>query len=289
MKLFGTLVYAGLFFAVPALAQSSTPQKEQAKPQKEETKPKSDLLAEMQGYRLTRSEMKELIDTLPEKSRRGLEDPKAQAQFVRSWMEVMVLSREAAAQGLDKDPGFQQRLLTVKRELLASLLRERLSKKQEVSDEEIEKYYASHGDQFKHPRMAHLKRIVVGSKEKANEVKKLLDDGKDFDTLIKQYSKDFLAKSRGGDMGWVRAGSAEPAVEQQVFATKIGEVTSPIQTRFGWQIFKVLKTKDAGSYSLAEVRANIRKKLEADKATGSVKKKIDELFAKYDVKIYPEP
>ena len=42
------------------------------------------------------------------------------------------------------------------------------------------------------------------------------------------------------DLGWFGQGTLEPNAEQVVWAMKIGEISQPIQTSSGWEIYQVL-------------------------------------------------
>ncbi len=89
-------------------------------------------------------------------------------------------------------------------------------------------------------RTVRAKHILVKTKEEADEIKKLLDNGADFDTLAKQYSL-CPSKEKGGDLGYFNRGQMVPEFENAAFSTPIGGISEPVQTRFGWHIIKVTR------------------------------------------------
>lgn len=89
-------------------------------------------------------------------------------------------------------------------------------------------------------RTVRAKHILVQTKEEAVHIKKLLDDGADFDELAKQYSI-CPSKEKGGDLGYFNRGQMVPEFENAAFSTPIGEVSQPVQTRYGWHIIKVTR------------------------------------------------
>ena len=89
-------------------------------------------------------------------------------------------------------------------------------------------------------RTVRAKHILVQTKEEAVEIKKLLDNGADFETLARQYSL-CPSKDKGGDLGYFNRGQMVPEFENAAFDTPIGGISEPVQTRFGWHIIKVTR------------------------------------------------
>ena len=92
--------------------------------------------------------------------------------------------------------------------------------------------------------MAQVKasHILVGSIELANEIKAKLDDGFDFEALAEQYSK-CPSKKKGGNLGWFSRGMMVREFEKAAFSMKVGEVSDPVKTQFGWHIIKLTDKK----------------------------------------------
>ncbi|MBM3292579.1 peptidylprolyl isomerase [Candidatus Bathyarchaeota archaeon] len=76
--------------------------------------------------------------------------------------------------------------------------------------------------------------------EKQSQALKVLDElksGTDFSSLAKKYSQCPSGK-KGGDLGQFGRGQMVREFEQAAFALKIGEITEPIKTQFGYHIIK---------------------------------------------------
>lgn len=69
-------------------------------------------------------------------------------------------------------------------------------------------------------------------------------DNKDatFEALAKQFSGDASA-AKGGDLGWLHPGDTVPEFEKAMNALKIGQVSEPIETPFGFHLIEVLERK----------------------------------------------
>lgn len=80
------------------------------------------------------------------------------------------------------------------------------------------------------------------ARRKINHVQERLKVGDDFAALAKLYSQDGSAQ-KGGDLGWLYPGDTVPAFEQAINALKIGEISGPVQSPFGFHIIQVLERR----------------------------------------------
>lgn len=85
------------------------------------------------------------------------------------------------------------------------------------------------------------------AQRKLTDLKQRLDNkAATFEELAKSYSND-LSGSKGGDLGWIYPGDTVPEFERAMNALKIGEISEPIESPFGFHLIQVLerKTEDA--------------------------------------------
>ena len=80
------------------------------------------------------------------------------------------------------------------------------------------------------------------ARQKINQVHGRLKSGEDFAALAKLYSQDGSAQ-KGGDLGWLYPGDTVPAFDQAMNALKIGEISNPVQSQFGFHIIQVLERR----------------------------------------------
>jgi peptidyl-prolyl cis-trans isomerase SurA len=67
---------------------------------------------------------------------------------------------------------------------------------------------------------------------------RVVKGGQDFGQLARLHSVDPSA-TRGGDLGWIYPGDTVPEFEKVMGTLKVGEVSEPIQSPFGWHILQV--------------------------------------------------
>jgi peptidyl-prolyl cis-trans isomerase SurA len=67
---------------------------------------------------------------------------------------------------------------------------------------------------------------------------RVVNGGQDFGQLARLHSVDPSA-TRGGDLGWIYPGDTVPEFEKVMDTLKIGEVSEPIHSPFGWHLVQV--------------------------------------------------
>ncbi len=84
-----------------------------------------------------------------------------------------------------------------------------------------------------------LKEYNDSAKKRIDVVAKELKSGKDFGTLVNEYSEDTQSKANGGYVGYVQTSLMYPEMRQWLEKAKPGDVSqAPIQTPIGYHIFK---------------------------------------------------
>ena len=84
--------------------------------------------------------------------------------------------------------------------------------------------------------------ILVRNAADAVAIKKEIDKGGSFEYYAKKYSTCPSGKN-GGYLGYFERGQMVPEFEKKAFSMKVGEVSSPVMTSYGWHIIKVVDKK----------------------------------------------
>ena len=105
------------------------------------------------------------------------------------------------------------------------------------------------------------------AKAKADEVAaELKKNPNSFAELAKKYSQDPGSAAKGGDLGTFSRGSMVKGFDDAVFSMKVGEISGPVETEYGYHIIRVT-TINAGSIkSFDQVRPEIERELKKQHA-----------------------
>ena len=207
-------------------------------------------------------------------------------EFVRRWVDTEVLRQEAIRRGLKTDPYVEARLRELEQQFLADyLVFAELRKRTEVSEEEIEGYYAAHEREYMNEYR--VSQILVGTPEEAERVIGLLKT-RSWTWVANRYSIDASAK-RGGDLGYLTKGNMIPELEAIIFDMKPNDVTGAVKSDFGYHIFRLDDVREAlVSVGLDDVREQIMNTLMLDKRKRAYREFLDSLRAKADIKYKDE-
>ena len=84
------------------------------------------------------------------------------------------------------------------------------------------------------------RHILVADEATAQKVRARLVAGESFAKVAAEVSTDTGTKNNGGDLGWFGKGTMDPAFQTAAFALKVGEISQPVKSQFGWHIIQSL-------------------------------------------------
>ena len=122
-------------------------------------------------------------------------------------------------------------------------------------------------------QQTHARHILIRSKEgvtddeardRLKRLRERIVAGADFAELAKVHSDD-PSSSKGGDLGWMSPGDTVPEFERAMNQLRENEISSPIQTTFGWHLVQVIERRTEG-VSEERRRALARNTIRARKA-----------------------
>jgi peptidyl-prolyl cis-trans isomerase D len=106
------------------------------------------------------------------------------------------------------------------------LIRLKLQDAYNLSPEKSEQVWARH--------------ILVKTEADAKIVLDRLVTGEDWAKIAAEVSIDTGTKDNGGDLGWFTRSKMVKTFEDAAFALKVGEVSAPVQSDFGWHIIQAI-------------------------------------------------
>ena len=127
-----------------------------------------------------------------------------------------------------------------------------------VSSAQIAAYYRKNLTTLTTPALRDVQLIETKDAATAAKVKGLLAAGGNYATLATTYSIDPTTKNVGGRMTGVRPGELNAQLSASIFAAKVGVLSGPIKTPFGYYVFTVSKSTPASVPSLTKATPTIK-------------------------------
>jgi peptidyl-prolyl cis-trans isomerase SurA len=210
-------------------------------------------------------------------------DVKSLNDYVDLFVNFKLKVKEAEELKLDTAKAFKDELAGYRKQLAQPYLTDK-----DVNEKLLQETYSRLQEDV------HASHILVKVAETAlpkdtleayNKVMKIrarVLKGEDFNKVAseKGISDDPSAKDNGGDLGYFTAMQMVYSFETAAYTTKVGEVSMPIRTRFGYHIIKVHdKRKAQGEVLVAHIMVKTPPNMSKDDSTNAVTK-INEIYTK---------
>lgn len=116
-----------------------------------------------------------------------------------------------------------------------------------VTDDKLKAFYDEQKDQYTTAERRKISHILFAINDKTDEktaLEKALKAkqelaNKDFAALAAEVSDDKVTAKTGGDLGLFNVGVMEKSFEDAASALKLGEVSNPVKSAFGYHLIKV--------------------------------------------------
>lgn len=144
---------------------------------------------------------------------------------------------------------------------------EEIGKWTEVSDEDAKKIFEQRRNQLGTPEKREISQIVFPNVEEATAARARLTSTTSFDDIAKERNLNLTDV----DLGMVaKSAILDPAVADAAFSLPSGEVSQPVQGRFGVALVKVGKIEPGTTPTYESMAGEIKKQIAAERAREKV-------------------
>lgn len=148
----------------------------------------------------------------------------------------------------------------VKGRLLARVI----SPEVNVTENDLRQYYDKHKDEFVDEEYRLQQIFVSGQRDgqkRVTEAYNLLQEGKSFEAVAKDYSDETKSATAGGDIGYVKKVDLIPQLRAAVVFLTPGVYSSIITTPYGFHILKLVEKKKGEMLTFEMARDSIHEKI----------------------------
>lgn len=140
----------------------------------------------------------------------------------------------------------------IREQLLSREMTTRITKNISVTPAEIRKFYNKipldslpfYSSDVEVAQIVRIAKVSDSQKEEARkkltELRERILNGENFNQLAMKNSEDPSAQYNGGEMGYVGRGAMVPQFEAQAFKLKLGEISQPFESPFGFHIMQLI-------------------------------------------------
>jgi peptidyl-prolyl cis-trans isomerase D len=144
----------------------------------------------------------------------------------------------------------------------------------EISDADLKAAYESRRSRYVTPERRHIQQIVFPTEADAKAAEERIAKGATFAEIAKERGLN----EKDIDLGTLtKAAVIDPAIGDAAFKLKEGEVSAPVQGRFGTAIVQVLKIEPEKVRPFEEVAGELRRELGAERAKADILKLYDKI------------
>ena len=206
-------------------------------------------------------------------------------QLLRQTVNDALARRETKDRRIEEVPEVAAEVKAHREELMEGVLyADYVLKDVSVTDEDARADFEQHRTAWTSPERRRVAHILVKTKEEALKTRKRIDAGESFAEIARKESIDTQTKTSGGDLGWITKNAVPPAFSV-VLAFTPGQVSEPIESKFGWHLIKVTAVEAPKPMKFAEAKDEVRKSLLERKKTARRAEWVAKLRAAAKIKI----
>lgn len=240
------------------------------------------LIAEVNGVKIYQEDLFNLLAAMEDKAR--FNSKEGLNVLADELVNQELLLQDAKENKLDNEEEFVKELEIVKNNMLKNYAMHKIFEKVSLSEDEIENYYEENKDTLFSPVTYTASHILLESEEMADKVLDQINEGLDFKEAAKKYSLD-PTKDNGGSLGSFPKGVMVKEFQEGLDKLKIGEISRPIKTQFGYHIIK-LDNKMDSSNTYDDIKDKVKSTYEMVKRQEKYIEKIKDLTKKAEINKY---
>ncbi len=152
-----------------------------------------------------------------------------------------------------------------------------------VHESDLQDYFEAHRERYDIKEQAKARHILISVPSTAGmadqaKAKQTLDDlrsqilaGKTtFAAAAIKFSQDTGSGKKGGELGWLDRGMTVKEFDETLFHLKKGEISQPVQTKFGYHLIQLEDYQGAHKSEFSEVRGKVEKQYRQEKAINQI-------------------
>lgn len=217
--------------------------------------------------------------------------PETRRSLLDTWVSNELIYQDALRKEVDKKPEVAQQLeFTKKQIVIQAAMQDLIISARFIPESEARAYFREHEEEYN--TTIEVSHISLNSMGEGMDILEKLKGGKNFASLARKYSTDSATAKKDGYFGSFRKGDLIrlPVFEEYAFSLeKPGDITSVVQTEFGFDIIRLISHKKSREeIEYEDVAESIMQFLSQEKLEKISSAFIDSLRNLYKFEIHQE-
>jgi parvulin-like peptidyl-prolyl isomerase len=212
--------------------------------------------------------------------------PEQRVDFLNKWVNSELLYQEAHRLGLEKNDTVKTRIRQLTKEYLVNEFIQREAQKVSVSKQEMFDYFNKYKNDFLY--QVKIIQILLPDQLTAQRTLDEIKAGADFKKIAAERSLD-RTTAQGQESNYFGRGTGDPALEENIFSLKPGELSGVIPAPDGFHLVKLIDKKQVKKdVAFEEETEYIYTVLYYQKSRRTVESLLAEAKKKQKVELHPE-
>lgn len=237
----------------------------------------ADVLVQNDLVAVTRADFEADLAGIPGEHRDAfLTSKKRISQLLENLLVTKTFAARARANDLDKDPKVRDRMALAINNVLSKIHTAHDEAALEFPDFEPrarELYLVDKDEKYTQPAGVSVSHILLETKQRNDaeaiqflqKLRQRALNGESFEDLAFEFSEDPSARGNRGNLGVIQRNRVAKPFAEAAFALKIpGEISDPVETRFGYHLIQLHKKSDAVEIPFEKVKTKIIDELKSE-------------------------
>ena len=155
---------------------------------------------------------------------------------------------------------------------------ENIKKSIAVAEKDVRARYEANRSAYTTPETRTASHILIKADDsnseqalaRIKEIRKRIVNGESFAEMAKEFSEDPASAKDGGNLGEIEKGVMVPSFESVLFSMKVGELSEPVKTSFGWHLIKLDSIQGGETRSFDSVKAELEDEIKTQRAENQI-------------------
>lgn len=220
-------------------------------------------IAVVDGFTVYESDIQNRLDTISPNAKINIES--LPTDILKAIvLEVSVnnqIDKKAKKLNYQNDQEINKKVQEYKKELVREkFLNEQIYSK--ITEKEALNEYQKIIDNLNGKEERKIKHILTSDEDEIERARRSVMRSGNFEKVAKEKSIDTASAENGGSIGYVLKEELVPEFGNIAFILKVGEISKPVKTQYGWHIIKVEDVRPAKFLPFKEVKDGIVHRLQ---------------------------